>query len=237
MPFEHSLKNAYIWQVWTPWANTVVYYNIDDNDTTSAIYDKSWNNYTLSWGTFSFYTDANAWRCYTWGSYSTLPSRSIINFWNSFTFITWCKPTSAPWSTWMSAFANWATSSTHASNWISVFSNGSIIWWSAWVNNYNLKVISDASAIWTYWQWKMIAYTRDNSGNLILYLNWTSIKTNTVSWSVTYPSSSQFLLWGWRSGDKQSFQGYIKCLIWENTTWTAQKIANYYNLTKSNYWL
>lgn len=228
MPIINLIYNAP--RSWKPSSNTIVYYNIDSNDTPTTIYDHSWNNNTLSWWNFTYVTDSSAWRVYQWWNYSTLPSTNIIDFWQTFTFIAWVKySSSSPWT----IFANGATSSTHPSNCLNYWGN-SLMWWASWVNDSS-RTVSYSSTIQT-WVWLMIAYTRDSNGNLNLYQNNSQVATNTVSSSVVYPWW-QFMLGWWRVGDVWPLNWYLKVLIWENKARTVDEITAYYNRSKENYWL
>ena len=226
---------VYIWNdTWLPNENTVVYYNIDDNDTTTNIYDKSWNNYTLSWWTFTYVTDSSAWKVYQWWDYSTLPSTNIIDFWQTFTFIAWVKLTNS--TDWYSIFANGAGSSSHASNGFWHVTNpSSIKWMASWVANDWLCVQSNTSP--TLNVWLCLWYSRDSSWNMKMFFNGQNVWTATLSNTVQYPSSTQFVLWWWRAWDKQPLKWYLKVLIWEKKGWTVEQMAWYYNQTKSQYWI
>ena len=66
---------------WQPWANTLVYYNINDNDTNSTIYDLSWNWVDQTWYWTSWYdTDATYGRVATFNGNNYTSAWSIINF-------------------------------------------------------------------------------------------------------------------------------------------------------------
>ena len=213
---------------WKPWANTLVYYNINDNDTSTTIYDLSWNNNNLSWTTITYWTDATVWKVFT----AWRPSSSIINFGNEFTFISWAYYTAATGC----IFSNGAWASSFASNSLFAWYNTNKMTGFVWGNTTNpAKWIISQSDIPTN-QWVMYAYTRDSSWNLKIYLNATLDNTTTIATNPVYPSWTTFMFWWWW-GWGNDMNGKIKTLIWENRTWTADEIAKYYNQTKSKYWI
>jgi hypothetical protein len=216
------------WGGWQPWANTLVYYNISDYDTNSTIYDRSINHNDVTW-TITYWTDATAWKVFTAGR----PSRSIINFGNEFTFISWAYYT----ATTGCIFSNWAWSSSFASNaFFAWWNSTSKIWGLAWWNTtWPDKIVLSQTNIPTN-QWVMYAYTRDSSWNLKIYLNGALDNTTTIATNPTYPSWTTFMLWWWW-GWWNNMSGKIKTLIWENRTRTADEITTYYNSTKSAYGL
>ena len=225
-----SITTDFWWHV-TP--NTLVYYNIDDNDSSSAIYDKSGNNRTLSWWSFTYTNDAHAWKVYVWWNYSTLPSRWIINFGQNFSFVVWVKLTNS--TDWYSIFANGAGSSSHASNgfW-HVVSPSIIKWMASWVVNDWLCVQSNTSP--TLNTWLCLWYSRDSSWNMKIFFNGQNVWTATLSNTVQYPWSTQFVLWWWRAWDKQPMKWYLKILIWEDKKWEDSEFLSYFNKSKSQFW-
>lgn len=232
---QQAPKKIYIrvdQQWWQPWANTLVYYNINDNDTATTVYDLSWNNNDVSWS-MTYWTDTNAWKVFL----SWRPSRSIINFGNEYTFISWAYYTSISWC----IFSNWAWSSSFATNgffawyevsWVGVNNMSGFAWWNT--TDPVKRVVTQAVVPLN--QWTMYAYTRDSSGNLKIYLNWTLDNTATFATNPEYKNTTTFMLgWWWWWWNNMS--GKIKTLIWENRTRTGTEISDYYNLTKADFWL
>lgn len=212
-----------------PDANTVVYYDIDSSDTSSTIYDKSWNWNNLSWWTLVYTTDSVAWRVFKWQNYSTLPRRSLINFWQSFSFIARVMFTGS-WN----VFANGASSSSHASNWIASTNDWNIVGWASWIVNDTRKV----SSTWTvsFNTRACVWYSRDSTWKLKVFINWSKSWETTISANVSY-SYWEFVVWWRRQWDQYPMKWYLKILIWENRTRDESEFLSYYNKTKSKFWI
>lgn len=82
-----------------------------------------------------------------------------------------------------------------------------------------------------YSNWHNLILTRSGTTNTF-YLDWVS--KGTYTWTST-PSSNDIKIWA----DYSSWviQGHINEIIVEGVGWTAQEVLDYYNDTKSNYWL
>lgn len=206
--------------------NTLAYYNIDANDTTSIIYDKSWNSRNLTWyWTWAYITDANAWKVanFNWASYASLGW--YINPWgNAYTLIVWGKYTSV----WMYV-SQWSSSSVISS--IAMNSSQFIYKRQAVAGSWLDFTPTPPANTWT-----MLAWVRDESSIKIYYngqLNGSktdsNIQTDWTSWGY-------WQLWANRN-QYDFLVGQIKTVIYENKAWTDQELADYYNLTKWDYWL
>ena len=209
---------------WHPWANTLAYYNIDANDTTSIIYDKSWNSRNLTWyWTWAYTTDANAWKVavFNWASYASL-GWYINPWWTAYTLLLWGK-----YSSWGTYVSQWSSSSRLST--IAMFT---------WGWTYETPAVSSS---WIDFNpepptntWSMLVWVRDGSSISIYYngqLNGqktdSNIQTDWTSWGY-------WQLWGNRQQyDFLTWQ--IKTVIFENKAWSASEILDYYNQTKSNY--
>lgn len=207
---------------WKPWANTIVYYNINDNDTSSSIYDLSWNNHTQTWHWTAWYdTDATYWRVATfnWSSYTQ--ASSIVNFWSEYTFISLLKTTSTSSSG--QAIVLECASQSVFPIWFCFNYGGAYTLFSAGQWNWNSRL-----NYWTPWQqiageWIMLVWTRDSSGNGKLYLNWNKI----AEWTIPAPNYSTWealQIWRWRNGDAQYLKWAFKLFIWENRCWSDAEI-------------
>ena len=81
----------------------------------------------------------------------------------------------------------------------------------------------------------LVTITADSSWRT-MYMNWTQVST----WSSTITFISTVLCIGggsWTSSVDNFFNGYMSDVIIENKVRTAQEISDYYNATKSNYWI
>ena len=220
-----------------PWVNTLVYYNIDDNDTTTTIYDKSWNNYDATWSsTGSYIVDSDAGRV-AYFNWEYADTWAVINFGNNFTFNVWINQTVAPsWYGYQSIFGEWASSSTLPSVWMD-FRDGStkLFGFADWTGNWIILNVSTTADLNT---WMLLSMVLDN-WTLTIYKNWVSLgnlanvpnPTYNISWWATFALSR------WRNWDLNPFYWYIKEFIGEDKARTSQEIQDYFDQTKGNYWI
>lgn len=202
---------------WQPWANTVVYYKINDNDTNSTIYDLSWNSLDQTWyGTPWYTTDADYGRVavFNWNSYTQGSGKA--DFYDEFTIIALVKPSSAN----RCMFISQNQSSSLRPIWMSINA-----WWSwkfEWVIFDGYAIQSSTSVQWNVRQ--MVAISYDGSGNRRIYVNWEL--DNTATQTVTsYTTWSNLTLWQrWNNADYYNWQ--LKLLIGEDRCWTDQEIAD-----------
>lgn len=211
---------------WTPWENTVAYYPLisDFNDASWK-----WYNLTNNWGTI---TTLNGVSCayYNGSGYSYNSSAPVTNI---RTLSCWRNPNatgSAMWilSTWI-VWSYWESS--YKIYWIQQRSN----WVICGTDWYAEEVDSTFSV--TTGNWYHLVITVENGTTAKLYVNWelknTITRNNAIQpwqWitisckplNTTYPNK---MTW------------YISEAIIENKARTAQEVADYYNKTKSNYWL
>jgi hypothetical protein len=228
--YEHELKNAYIWEVWTPWANTVWYWTFDDRDA-SQITDFSWKGNNLTWWTMPTYTQVS-WTNYA-GNYANVSSWAVPNksFWTMnepMTVLVWVMVT-ATWQKYVSYF--WTSSS--------YYQNSLIYWYNSWQFEYYEDKTYQGTKRVTIKSWVSL-----NTWYLIWYTrNWTSVTTycNWVAWWTTTwhsdTSNKTFYLWNSNAWWSERFWGKIWECIVENKVRTDEEVSDYYNQTKFNYWL
>ena len=221
--FEHELKNAYIGEYgWKPWANTLLYMplNWDTKDEVSG------NNGTWSWNTQ--YQTLSSWlkvaNCDTW-SYILTPSISMntaltLNVWMY--HISWDAIVRCDWQENPRNFYQSAISPTGA--WWGWYYGSTYYWWGLdWTNWWKNIVLT----CWSWW--------------IDVYVNWTNIYHNWNITSFVWKTQQRWInvdqsknVWAsWRI----PWSWYYSNIIVENKVRTAQEISDYYNLTKSNYWL
>ena len=226
----YKLTGMYIWSQKVrpsgrqPWANTLVYYNINDDDTSSTIYDLSWNSVDQTWQwTGSYTTDADYGRVavFDWSVYAE--SNSIVNFWSECTFI--------------ALFLRNNTSNLHAivcecasSSFYPIGltcadpSPTTYQWWFGWVWASDPKAIESSSSAVAN-QWVMLASTRASDWTAKIYINW--VLDNTVAWmnNPNYSSWNYLRIWN-RRDNYFKLEWKFKLFIGENRTWTATEIAD-----------
>lgn len=205
---------------WKPWANTIAYYPLT---ATSTVNDFSGHNNTLTNYNSAQFGDYNWVSCYlktswnylqwtvanipTWNSNRTV-SVWLVNDGNTGWTVVWW------WNWW------WATQ-------FSLFFNGNYPYFSS---NGTGDIQLDATL--TTGIWYNLILTYDGTATK-MYQNWAFMKSSNMSLNTWWTQLSIWSIYSSSTGYKWK----ISNLIIENKVRTAQEIADYYNLTKSNYWL
>ena len=102
-----------------------------------------------------------------------------------------------------------------------------------WNTSNQLKQL-DASA-WTNWWWHNIICTL-SWWTMKIYVDW--LLDNTLTWVWTPKVvNTPIYIWAYQGSNNEYFVWKLSDIIIENKEWTATEISNYYNQTKSNYWL
>jgi hypothetical protein len=206
---EKILKNAYIGEYgWKPWENTVAYYPFR-----SDILDHSWNNNNFTWWAYTFsnnritVTSKLSWPLIVPTSWTD--ARTIIAWITAYSQWNWnSRYDYATWSSW----PNWLLKNNSDGAWVQLKI------WSTW---YDVKqtTLSEFSLIVLVKNWNKLSW----------YVNWNLVNTVTMStdqWSFQFPTTySELQPWTYWE------------IIVEDKIWTDSEISEYYNSTKSNYWL
>ena len=82
--------------------------------------------------------------------------------------------------------------------------------------------------------WKYVTITFNGSNTVKIYINWVLDWTNS---SANVPSGTGFAIGANYNHNGNRWKGGVSELIVENKVRTDQEISDYYNLTKSTYWL
>lgn len=245
--WDTQVSKVFVWDTqvrpawWQPWANTLVYYNINNNDTNTTIYDLSWNGYHQTWGwTAAYSTETGLWRVASFNGSSYTQTTSRVNFWNDITLIALAKTTQYSTSI-QSLVTQWASASTWAFwllyNFEFAGTSYGVIGSFSWTSNI------DTSALWTtpypYTTniWSLITATRNSSWTWKIYINGVLKNTKTLTQAPWYSAWENLQIGRWRSGWPNYFKWQFKLFIWENRCWTDQEVADYYNEIKATYWL
>ena len=228
----YKVKKIYQWTnlvrpVWKPNANTIAYYPLDTdfND-----YMGNYNMETKAWS--PTITTLNWVKCCYFNGSSDIGNNNLHTntIWANFT-LSW----------WVNIPAN---------NELTLFSClTASLWWRSicyrteWnvtlmrTSSSNTVTIKDNIAV-ADGTWKHIVTVSDN-WTIKLYHNWELKNTGTATpwlntnwlariWGNNYND------WQW---DRWFSKGYASRVIIENKVWTATEISDYYNYTKTDYWI
>lgn len=215
-----------VYPKWKPWSNTLVYYKFDWN-----LDDSSGNWYNLT----------NSWTI----SYSSSPSSIVLNspaylytnisdsFNHNWTLNTYVKITTRV--IWLSCLmAKWQWSSRRMLI-CGLLQDGKLTFdfYGSW-NKADWTIATSLN------QWYNVCYTYNyTTRNYKAYLNWVKDIDATLWWQYTI-STQQLNIWALANATSDANYrviGNVDEYIIESKEWTAQEIADYYNQTKSNYWL
>jgi hypothetical protein len=233
--FEHSLKNAYIGEVWTPWANTIAYFpftsvtTVNDMKGSGTAYNltNNWCSFWTHWGVDSLLLSwtGNTDHILTGDMWDISAYSHTINIW---------------------AYATGITNS----NWWILFR------WE-WNDNYKwgAEIISRPSYIrYAYWWddldstnsystggWhNIVAIFDKSSSKQYLYIDGQAIGNRTTTYTHSLRNNNFYVWAGYNYYNPSAvarWNWYLSELIVENRIWNADEIQAYYNSTKSNYWL
>lgn len=207
---------------WQPWANTVAYYPLDS---VNQLSDLSWNQNTLTKEWTVTFTD-------NYASFSTSGrlNTPINSTSTDQTVIFWMMHESGTWSEQV-PIAKWWTN----------YNN--YRWWFYNNNNWDLKVQINNNWIGvstlTADTWYMIVQTTSWAGtancNFKVYVNWNTTPLVNQTAPLYNDSSTYIRMW-WRP-TQYNFRWKLSWIIIEDRIWTAQERLDYYNQTKSLYWI
>ena len=219
-------KKIYMWveeqTPYTPTSDTVYYFPF-----TSNADDYSGNWYTLS----NTWTATTIWRNFT-ATVDTSPAGSTIS--NPAFRMAWVKVNNVWYE---SRKVN--SMGMNVSDWLAIhFMNG-------WVGSsqpiqINFDYVnwsSYSSSSWqpwiTTWNWYCIAFQNEWT-DTVAYCNWVrhvmaSWKTGYYWWAPSYLSRE--------SSASSWFSVDLSEIIMESATWTSTKVIDYFNATKSKYWV
>ena len=228
--YEHELKNAYIGEVWTPWANTLLYLPLQ-----SDAVDKSWNNISTTTSWISFTTIWWVSACSTWNPwYITIDNTWFIN-WNTM-------------SEWCISLLYYLPSQTSARRTIFEFRNknycacslitpsndqSKLSFWYWWRNLSNISL--------SFWQWVHLVVTWDSSWisayvNGSLASSWATMNSNFWLWDFTESWWENQTLFYLKRTSAYPLNWYVREFIAEKKKWSADDVANYYNQIKQQLW-
>lgn len=230
-----------------PSSNTLLYYPL-----TSNLVDQMWNGATWvkHWNvTFNANPWSTTW-CYVYGS------SSIYVTWMSI-WINWKSTcTMNVWTNFISKTEHWNivwyNSNYNYGQPFKIFgwnNSSNVIWFNImrWTNS------SNHWTVWMYNDWSLLlnswyhnfCVTVDNLVvkffvdwvNTWIMINWVIQQSYTMpraiaSWTSECQLWRWWVYWSWRTA-----RWYVRDYIVETVAWTERDVLNYYNKTKSNFWL
>lgn len=216
MPFEHELKNAYIGEYWSPNANTIAYFPFEEDQL-----DHSWNwltinntltketiGYSLTQAMSNTFVANSTFIKFVWCWY-------IVNSINSSSYalgILWTTNLGG------SVYYAWNPTSSQRNKILTYqWSNFSVVWNTDWMSYYNWHYLAFSFYNWVLYVCKDWVVT--------VQYNWTPYDY----WDCNIGLMQK---WSW-----VNFKITYSNLIAESEWWSEEEIVNYYNKTKSTYWL
>jgi len=229
----YKIKKIYQWTnlvrpIWKPNANTIAYYPLTSS---STVNDMSGNNKTLTnngWVTFWNYSWVDCaylnWSSYLKNTYTDFNvTQATINIWIKRTrsateYFAWLRDNSP--DTQVSIYGD-------SSNkiWIIYYqSSWKYNWYTTWITSAWMNLVLTVNWSWNkmYYNWNLLTLS---------YSNWSS-----STW-LSSCTSNNITIGSHQWGNSWKLNWYISNVIIEDKVWTADEVLNYYNQTKSNYWL
>lgn len=221
--FNSVFKSFNQW--WQPWANTVLYIPFSWNYN-----DQMWNTMTLvqwSWPTYSTTTAGEQYGIMSKDNsrITTSLTNLDINSWTVSVRLNWQEYytfTSAAvvWWFWVGANYRWTglLFGSEGSREMIIF-----VWWGDIHTGQYMPQSTWTHICMTQWSWTTTIYM---NGQSIYTTSHTYVKNNDVFGIINNPVdySDEYVWW-------------IDEFIVEDLPWTATDVLNYYNQTKSNYWI
>ena len=224
--WTNTMKNAYIgeYKGFVPWSNTLLYLPLE-----SDIIDYSWKGVTVTNNGVSIDNNqANIWVWYfNWNWYLSIPKESNI-LWNIFTISWYGKVSGRP--TYSAIFSTVNSSYW----WLTVQYEWTHLFASTATNNWDLIAVGNVFTKNNVWENYVLVR---NITNWELYKNWVKVWSATSwNWNIVQNWNASHIGRNWASS-QANITWYLSNFIIESTAWSAEEISDYYNQTKSNYWL
>jgi len=221
VPMMSELKNAYIGEYRVPWANTIAYYPLETNANDFSGNNRNWTGNSMSYTTDWTIQVAN----FNWG-YITLPTVWTLN---NVTVNLWFKSTQT--TSWEFPMVFLAPTSDNKN--LSFALTSGLVYVYRW-NGSSVYSIHSWDRL-ADWQWHNIT-TTINSTTQTLYADGVLKSSGSCNYAIERAGRSALWKNIWNSGNP-IYRGYMSNVIIENKARTADEISNYYNSTKSKYWL
>lgn len=212
---------------WQPWDDTIAYYPLDSINTVNDM-KGSWTAYDLTNSWVAFWTYGWVDCAYFNGSSYMYRSNSLFTWSAEFTINLWYQRTSTTTSA-QNIIAIWTANSTNSFIlWLYDNTNIMYLWWRTNDRNtwYTPPLNTRINICITHKNW-----------TIKVYINWNS--TPVYTWTVSYwITATATNIWSWvQWASWLKMYGYMSKLIFESNERTEQQRTDYYNSTKSLYWI
>lgn len=213
---------------WLPWENTVAYYPLNS---TTTVNDQSWNgkNLTNSWATFWTYSWVD---CLSLSNtYLRGDVGDITQY--SHTISMWANRSGGSWDVfmiewWVGDYDHWGGAE--------LVQRPSYIRYAFWFDDLD-SPNSYGNGVWH----NIVVEYNKTSSSQIMYIDGSLVNSRTLSNSHYLYKTNGFIIWTEQTStttiSNSYFNGWMSNLIIENWLWNADYVANYYNTTKSKYWI
>ena len=220
---DTPISKCFLWDTqvrpsgWQPWANTIAYYPLNSTDNFN---DKSGNWYNLTNSNVTIWTYQQVSCAYfNWNSYAT--NSSVVN------------GTTRTLSAWV-----YITTNTSSNMWVictwDTFNSFVGLWVNSWKWYITDRWYHDER--WTIsilnW-WHLLTATITNWTTMILYTD----GVQNASYNFNRSSWNSITIWARTGSWTEKLTWYVSEVILENKARTAQEVSDYFNLTKSQYWI
>ena len=217
------------WGWWQPWANTVAYYPLTSTTTVND-QTNNWHDWTNNWVAFGTYAGVDC-AYFDRSSYISVPDSPELRWWDAYTI-----------SLWYNYDGNGVTAIDFYSKWKDTATGRMLNRVILGSNPYLQTTMCASNEIGGYMSSSVISWWHNwlvvrSAPNTLLYID----GQLAFSWTQTssYTNTDAVLIWAgtnWSTTDYY-VSWHMSNVIVENAARTAQEILDYYNNTKSNYWI
>ena len=219
----------------SPWSNAIVYYKFNNNlvDSINNTHPLSLTQWTAKYWTIWIR------KYFEFNGNTYLSATPMIPASWPFSISVWClwSAKNISWNVWQAFYQQMNADSNGSGSAISMYERTWTLrsrWRWTWDLDtwYSLNINTWYNIIFTYTSW-----------TLKIYVNWTLVSTQ----SRTINTVSPVYFWIWRRWEYSSWTAWADVLVanWGkvsefiayNKELSSSEISNYYNRTKSNYWL
>jgi len=204
---------------WQPWEHTLWYFPLKNN-----IIDATWNlTLTTPWSI----TKDTIWYLVQWSAYALLSDYSARYVWVR------CKVVTTPDTYVGIVTCGWPSMQYYFKHSGSAYSQKFVVFYTSSYAFSAIPATTNAN------QWYHFAVSYEG-GKTYWYLNWEQYLIYNWMWANVFAKYCTAFWWWMDWGGETSpwtSTWIISDFIIEDEWWTKQQVLDYYNITKSNYWL